>query len=168
MSYNRFRIHSSRSASSSGTPVSRRHFRLSQATPAPAVVDTNPASHVSSSIDTTTFGATRSLSILIEDSDSSSSIASLSVEPNLEAHSTVNVSTSQPEVQLDRSIPTNRTLLDTEINFPVYSTVRTSRFPVLSTLRRAPAITSIILSLSLIGIAKIIDVSDSDKFKRYR
>lgn len=136
MSYNRFRINSTGPVNTSAVPaaepvqVSSRRFRLSQAAPAPVVVDMSPASPVSSDIPMP--GARRSLSILIEDSDSSSSITSPSLDSNHEASSPVHSNTSSPIVQLDRSIPTRRTLLDTEVNFPVYSTIRTSRLPELS------------------------------------
>jgi hypothetical protein len=131
MSYNRFRVNSSHSANSSEVPStgSSRRFRLSQAIPAPTIVNTDPASPVPSGIPM--LGATRSLSFLIEDSDTSSSITSFSLESNNEEGSPVVINSSQPEELLDRSIPTSRISFANEDNFPVYSTVRTTRYPLL-------------------------------------
>lgn len=110
--------------------MSFNRFRLSQQAPAPTVVDTTPASPVPTTAPAP--GAAPSLCILIEDSDTSSSVISISSEGTQTTSNPIepDVSPSQPAV--DRSIPLRRSSLDTDEAIPTYSTTITARFPLLS------------------------------------
>lgn len=135
MSINRFRVEISAShVPAAGSISSSRHrYRVGTGSPAPPVVDTRPASPVSSG--SFTNNASASMRSVAEDSDSSTNAASVVSA----AVSVLSISSSSADEFVapvrpvfDRSIPTRRELLPEEVDFPTFSTSITARFPVLS------------------------------------